>query len=606
MLIFGWIINITRLNKRVIIVLVSTFMKGIFAFGASGSTLNFQPSLNKFRVLNQKLEFHLIDEDSLRLGHQLLTNSGMKLELVGSRENPVIRFTGPKQFMKSSQIIIRDPSGKALWKKEALGLKMQTKKVPTSFEGVRNDLRIYEEVDDATTVLALASESVFFNFCLFHENETRRFNICSADYNVSKVEEGWVLKNVKGNEQENRFMVNGVEVGSEGEIQFSKEITSLSLSAKLLSGLLVEIKTREVPLTLVDYEYQQDKPFLNLRVRENTADSFADETREWQSKIQLKKPFFYIEAENQISLKQEIVIEGGLLADNEKPKIIFPQGKTYSSTVNLEIENSESDILRPLNKGDLIQSAKGFSIWTIKNLKQNQLSNRRVELKNAKGKHPFVGSFEVLRGQPAEASVFTDYSEYSNSVTSNKVLHSGLGLGIKYYFTDFLFLRSAPWNHLRWGVFADVLADQYSQEEQRLQQTISSVELIYRLQSGLHTVDPAFSFGLGYQSRSRPPMSQSGASLSFNYLHPVANWGILGDRIGLRFKIFPAMTDNKKITKSGSIWEASWESKYRLSSIGFEWSWALKNESERLIRSGTDVPITGSSLGFAMGLNKIF
>lgn len=382
---------------KLVILLAFSILGNSFASSNTselGASLNFPPSLNKFRILNQKLEFHLIDENSLRLGHQLLSNSGMKLEIIKSGSSDILRFTGPKQFMKSSQIILRDPSGKAIWKKEVAGLKMQTKKLPSPQPEIRNDIRIYEESDDVDSLLSLASESVFFNFCLFHENETRRFNICSSDYNASKDGDHWQLKSVKSTEKENRFIVNGVEVGSEGEIQFSKEITNLSLTAKLVSGLLVEVKTREVPLVLKDYEYQVGKPELTLKVRENSSDPLAEETREWQSKIQLAKPFFYIEAENQISLKQEIVIEGDLLADSERPRVLFPQNKTYDSVLELDFEKKSTNNFRPLKKTDSIKIEGDQAIWSMRNLKVNKINVNQIELQKPGAKHPFIGSYQ--------------------------------------------------------------------------------------------------------------------------------------------------------------------------------------------------------------------
>jgi hypothetical protein len=332
----------------------------------------------------------------------------------------------------------------------------------------------------------------------------------------------------------------------------------------------------------------------------------SEDTREWQSKIQLSKPFFYIEAENQISLKQEIVIEGDLLADQEKPKIRFAQNKTYASSIDLEIEKVPRDVLKALKKGDTVTQTAGSAIWTIKKLKQNQLSSRQIEVKRPEGKHPFVGSYEILRGQPWEANLFARANESANSLTPGKVLHSGASLGIKYFFSDFLFLKSAHWNHLKWAIFSELVSEQYFEGEKKHQETIGSFDLIYKFQSGLQTIDPAIAIGLGYQVRSTDLMKRSGLALSFNYFNPTANLGFFGEKIGARLKFQPAITDDKKVIQSGSAGELSFESRYKFNGANLEWSWSLMGQSERLLLSGADVPITNSTLGFSLGINKVF
>jgi hypothetical protein len=546
----------------------------------------------------------MIDEESIRLGHLLLTNSGMKLEIDGNAEKRVLRFIGPKQFMKSSQLVLRDPSGRALWKKDLTGIKMQSKKIPTKIEGVRNEIRILEESEDAESILASLSETVFFNYCLFHENEMRRFNICSTDYNLTSKDGDWQLKPVKSNEEENRFMVNGVEVGSEGEIQFSKEITSLSLSAKLLSGLLVEIKTREVPITLVDYEYIPDKSIIKLRVRENVADPLYDEGREWVPEIQLKKPFFYIEAENQISLKQELVVEGELLSEFEKPKFRFPQDKTYSATVYIELAKKEGDAFKALSKGDIVINKTTSSVWQIKNLKPTLNTPHLIEFRPSSTKNVFVGSYGIIRGSPWDARVLAHFKSRSLSNETENATIIGSAFNLNYYFSDFLFLAPSSWNHMKWAIYSEVINEKITQGEEKEQVLITSLDLVYRFQDGIHHTDSAWAIAVGYLNRGGKVNSQSGLAFSVMYSDPLANLGALGDKIFVRLKYLPSYLDSKKLLKAATLTQVSFESRNKITS-SLDWSWTISNLQENL-KLADSTGISTSELGLGIGINKTF
>jgi hypothetical protein len=590
--------------------IIRSIVKSIFVFwiivpsnslGDMKSALFFQPSLNKFRILNQKLDFNIVGHDSIRLGNLLLSNSNMKLEIAGTIKDPIIRFIGPKQFMNSSQILIRDPNGKVLWKKEVLGLNMQTKLISKNTDEIRNEARIYEEIEDAESVLTELSQSSFFNFCLFHEDKIRRFNICSSDYSVSQEQGVWILKVIKSKESENKFLINGAEVGEEGQIQFSKDMTSLSLSVKLLSGLLVEIKTREIPLTFVDYEYIIDKPYLSLWYRENSKELKNVEN---QAQVELARPFFYIESENQIPLKQELVIDGELLAESEKPRVKFSQLKTYALNMELEIEAKSGSILKALTKGDSLKKRESGSVWKIKNSKYLDSNVHLLEFKRSLEGKPFIASYEVIRGRPWDLFLKGHAKEISNSLSTEKISASGFNLGLNYYLSDILFLPYSKWTHLRWALLSEMSVDNFSVRSNRKQEKNLSLDLIYRLKEGIHHLDPSWSLGLGYLMRSGEFARQSGLETVIRYSDPIVNWYFLGSKILAEIKFVTLSSDQYKDIESGTLINFNFENRYSISKV-YNWSWSIFMESERdqlLLNQIVD----SKTSGVAFGINRVF
>jgi hypothetical protein len=537
-----------------------------------GGAIYFPPLKNKIKVLDQKLDFHLIDDESIRLGNLFLHKAGLTMELVKTNDNDyLLRFKGPSKFMQSSQIILRDPNGRAAWKRDLKGETMQTQKGEQKIEGLINELRVYEQKADIENILSDLSEPVFFNYCLFNENETSRFNICSPDYRLVNDGRQWTLSQIKSKEIESKFIINGMEVGTEGQIQFSKEITSIAFTAKLLSGFLVEIKTREIPISLIDYEYQDESEFLLLKVRQGSAEETDSKKQEWVSKVHINRPFFYIEAENQLALKQELYIDSKLFEQQSRPKLVFAQPKTYNSSAEIDLKVKPNYALKALSKADKIEKAGETFTWKLGALKPGLNKPHYVEV-NTDKKLSFQGAYDVVRGLPME-TIFKIRATQTKTSEESKEGGVGGSLALNYYFTGVAFTKPADWNYLRWALFLEASVDNYQKEEQKKTISDRSVDLAYRFTPGLQNEDPTWGLSFGSLSHAYQ-ISKNGIAITDKstspgvglfFKNPDFSDALLGKAIFFRIKYHPSVIFEKLKNKTGSIFSFTWESRYQIS-----------------------------------------
>ena len=80
--------------------------------------LTFRAELNNVRVLPQRFEYSLLDEDRLSVGNILIDWTQLTFQLSPSsvnKNNSNIRFTWPGGLIKNGQLKIRDNSGKSIF-----------------------------------------------------------------------------------------------------------------------------------------------------------------------------------------------------------------------------------------------------------------------------------------------------------------------------------------------------------------------------------------------------------------------------------------------------------------------------------------------------------
>lgn len=93
-------------------------------------TLYFSPKKNGFKVLNQKISFEILNNDTFHLGPFFFSKSSMTFEITGALSEPGLRFVGPLRFMQNSKLLIKDHTGKPLWQRDLKNIKIESRPTP--------------------------------------------------------------------------------------------------------------------------------------------------------------------------------------------------------------------------------------------------------------------------------------------------------------------------------------------------------------------------------------------------------------------------------------------------------------------------------------------
>ncbi len=588
-----------------------TIMGLSFAHAVNTGELYFPAEHNGTSLLNQKFEFHIKSKDTIQLGNLLINTNDIQMNLIFNKEEKEyqLEFKGPSQFLKNSTIIIRDPSGRSLWQKKVPRSKdlttIKDKNLPEEIINEVSSFTLSSGVDD---LLEQASGSIFVNYCSYFEDPLHKINICSPDYKFTQINDNeWKQETLPSSNKDPIIQVNGIEVNEIGQIQLSNEIPVIQFSARLSSGMLIEIRTGVIPIELLDlifldsdnnsiYEKQPD--FVKLTLREKQTSEIFVEKNIWESKVNLKIPFLYIQADNQVPLKQELKFNSELPSIKERPTVVQDIQKTYDNYVDIELNNIKGSI-RTLTPKDNTFRKKSSWYWSLKNLVTNKSTPHLIELRTKNDKK-FVGAYEVRRGLPFLTNISMSY----NTSSSEELKFSGSGykLGGKYHFTSF-FGNMDPLNLIRWTF-------EFNLESINLITTTLKNSILdsyfyfgYRFSSGFHHETPSAEFRLGqlvskYSSTSDSFVSSGisnnlGAGLIYT-LPLLEESTLFGNQVNFGAHYFP----NIKYSNSTDAFSKSTLFLKSLHTINVNlfWSWEIEHQQNK--NSNQD--------SFHLGINTLY
>jgi hypothetical protein len=561
----------------------------LIAFSArskEGGRIYFPAEKNGARLLFQKLEYQILDDDNIRLGNMLINTNDVRIELSKSTETaPQFSFFGPSQLMKNSQIIIRDPTGRSVWSYLVQNKDLLESNGAAERESVTRLLKkvdVLRLAETSTEMLAKINNSIFFTYCIFYEEENHRYNICSRDYRLEKSGKKWTLAQVVNAKKDFIVQVNGTEVGSDGTIQISEKLSTISFSSRLASGLLIEFRTGNIPIEVIDSKWDTQSDFAELTIREKNQDDKFNLKQAWSSKVPFTQSYFYLEGESQIPLKQELFFEDKPPSEQVRPNLTRNNFQTYSSSITINFKNAPDIKLKPKTPGDKIVNRTPISEWQLNNIKSEGSNIHFLELSSPN--KTYFASYEVLRGRPGVFQIQsligqnTRASETTKSTQQDSL--NGISLNMDYHFTDFLGIDS-NWSQLRWFTkigYALINVKPKAGEATSIAET--SLDLGYRFNYGFHHETPSLAFYFGFFQRKTKEEMANSPSLGLFYKNPSSQLSLLGDQFLVDLKVVPALQYKPSLTK-GNLILLGWNSSYIWTEKIF-WTWSLEYTSDSL------------------------
>lgn len=553
----------------------------------SSSPLYFLATEDQVKLLDQKLEYHVLDKTSVQIGNMVISTNNAKL-MIDAKENLIA--VGPLQLMVGSTLIIKDPLGKALWSRTINSTAdLQEDYIKDSNANKKNTEignYILDNIEDFN--VQLKSNSIF-SFCIFNETKNNRIQICTPTYALNYNNRKWSLRNPETSKKENTVIVNGVEVNEYGIIQFDKTVQSVALAINLTTGLFVEIKAVPIDLEVLDLSYDETQDDVQLKLREKNPEKKS--SLPWITNISLKAPFLYIEAYGQIPLKQELRINKDLLPKSKaRPTLEYNISKTYSSSITLNFKAHQNLKLKPATKGDQTKKEGSKIEWRLNNITSGFIKPHFVDIEWNKIK--FIGAYEVERvpgwivalegGSGSASSKLTTTATATNpSSTDTDTL---VQMNVSKYFDSFFGLYH-PSMHLRWSLHFQ--GSQRSYSKSKATTTDIEADLSYRLNENIHHTEASSSLRLSTLSRGLKTSTGTG-DLSSQWLG--LKWShdgphnfqskiwtyLLGNNHEFQFSYFGACLN--KDCKQTTVMNSFWQSRYGLTDNYF-WSWKILWES---------------------------
>lgn len=553
----------------------------------SASTLYFLATEDQVKLLDQKLEYHVLDKTSMQIGNMVISTNNVKL-MIDAKENLIA--VGPQQLMIGSTLIIKDPLGKALWSRtinSAAELQEDLlKDLQTNKKNTETGKYILDKIEDFNE--QLKSNSIF-SFCIFNETKNNRIQICTPTYALTYNNRKWTLSIPETSKNENTVIVNGVEVNEHGIIQFDKTVQSVALAINLKSGLFVEIKAVPIDLEVLDLSYDETLDEVQLKLREKNPET--KNSLPWITKIQLKNPSLYIEAYGQIPLKQELRINKDLLPKSkERPNVEYNISKTYSSNVTLNFKAQPNFKLKPATKGDQTKKAGAKIEWRLNNIKTGLIKPHFLDIEWNQIK--FIGAYEVERvpswlvtlegGSGSAASKIT--TRTPSTTLSSSDTDTLMQINVSKYFDSFFGLYH-PSMHLRWSFHLQ--GGQRSYSESKSTTTDIEADLSYRLNENLHHTETSSSLRLSTLSRGLTTSTGTGNLssqwLGLKWIHDGPHnfqskvWTyLLGNGHEFQFSYFGVCLN--KDCKQTTLMNTFWQSRFDLKNNYF-WTWKIQAES---------------------------
>jgi hypothetical protein len=520
----------------------------IFSLASSASEIGkiyFPAEKNGARLLFQKLEYQVINDDSIKLGNLLINSNDVKIEIAKTSEDkPLFAFWGPAQMIKNATLLIRDPTGRSIWSYKIKNKELEEPtKTKTSENPIQSNLAVFRLKKPDAQMITSLSNTIFFNFCIFYEDENHRHNLCSKDYRLERSKKGWDLSLITRTKKDYIVQVNGTEVGQEGLVQISDKISNISFSARLASGFLLELRTGNIPIEIIDSKWESESDFAELTIREKNLNDKFNLRRAWVSKVLFNQSYFYLEGESQIPLKQEIVFDEKPPSEKVRPKLMNNNFKTYSESLSLDLKMAPETKIKAKTNGDTVNNRKAVSTWNLNKISMEGSNTHAIEITNQDKK--YLATYEVLRGLPWLTKIGLNLSQANTTTGDTKITPmtgNGFDFDLTYHSSSFLGIN-ADWAQLRWLVDINTKSMSYKSNEGSLTKIQdSSIDFGYRFSYGFHHETPSAGLLFGYYNRKIDSQTASSPTLGFFYKNPMIKIPGIGELIYLELKSAPSLS----------------------------------------------------------------
>lgn len=474
----------------------------------SKEPLYFPADKNNIQVLPQRFEYDLMDNGKIQIGGIILDTTAMGFRIEEKKNGAfVLHLMWPSALMKKGEIALKNNFGKAVFSSKVMTLdnenadpnSLTTFSAPIGKEMV-SSLKLYP----------------FLNFCIYYEEGSSRFYLCSQDLFVTKNNEHKVLPLPKSPVTP-QVDINGERVGKQGLVYFSSSVETISFRANNSLGAFLEIETRKNDIDFLDVIESKDKK--SLQVRATGTDPFY-QTKfiklpdgSWQALISSERPTLYLNGDGGIPMRQELYIKGALPNAQLRGYLtVATAKKTYDSAIRTqgEVPPGVELSLEPNNaESKLEQQGQKFK-WLIGSLKKNE--NTRSYLKAKFEDNTFTMSHDIFRGLP-----------FAVSVGARAVAPSGT------FFADFnfnwwferLLWNQGRWANLHWGVGLEHSI--YLPSDER-KVDLTTAEILWRAKPGLHLIDATWGLTMPIRQYSMQDANLNSFGFGAYVLRPTTNF----------------------------------------------------------------------------------
>ncbi len=443
---------------------------------AENDQLLFPVEKSNVRVLPQRFEYNMIDANRFQVGNLLIQASEIGIRLTSGKSTQKFTFYWPLDLLDLSDgngnIVVKDSSGKALWERSVQSNQVQIKR---SSSGARLASAELSASDDKELFESI-QRSAFFKFCAYKENSQTKIYFCSKDLYLLKRKARFNILTRDSQRPESFVEINGQAVDKQGFIYLNSSKDPLSLRALMLSGSTLELDTRMKDVNFLNIVLTDDEKNILVSAQnrevETEGSSESLETREvWTTKLEVERPSLFLKGAGNIPLKQEFLIEGPVRKESVKVDVIDPPLQNLAnSEVNLELKPAAKLRLESGDKNtSLEQKADGVYSWTMKNLRRNDINRRYVKVIDTEKDQTFWGAYDIRRISGYEAAVY-GFWPLRASAHLSYVAHPRFNFTARY----------------------DAQVDKTSDSD-----AFNSLDLEahYRLNSGIHMVDPRWRVG---------------------------------------------------------------------------------------------------------------
>lgn len=439
--------------------------------------LFFPVEKNNIKVLPQRFEYQLLNKDQIQIGNFLIDARSIDFQILPldiQKNRFKLRFQWPAGLSDLDEIAIKDNSGKGIWFQ-----KIQKDQVKLSED---KKIAIYETVTEVPSLVRLIQLYPFFKFCVHREEPLTKIYLCSKDLYLRKAQKNQIAIQPRDSFRPQSFVeINGQSVGNQGMIFLNSSSDFISMRALLLSGATLELDTRVKKVNFKDVYLSADGKQLIVKAQgakpvdpEAVEYLTGDAEDEWQTRLDIERPFTYLQGEGGLPLRQEFLIQGPVRPESVKVFITSEVDLlTFQGDYDLNLKPADGLSIESADKKTRLAPLAGNEYkWTLLGLRNNQI-NRRY-LKVLSGDQEFTAAYDIERRPPLDASLRLLYPLWAQ-------LHV-------------LYTPST-----RWGISAqyDQSLDSASSD---LNVKIGGLSAQYRFPSGLHLRDQIYWVEIAAQS----------------------------------------------------------------------------------------------------------
>lgn len=473
-----------------------------------GIPLFFQADKNNVRVLPQRFEYSLVDEDQIKIGDILISSQNFGFQIAASTRFPGkyrARFIWPSGLIKEGDLFIKDNSGKAVW--------------TTNFH--RKNIRL---IDDPTPRAELVVDQLnpvliedmkyfpFMNFCLSKASSGTRIHLCSREvYLTHSSKNRLTIKPRSKGEAPTFVEINGKEVSPQGTIYLNNENENIAFRAKTTSGALLEIETRMRAVDFKDAILSADQKEITLTasgaepVNEEKVKRLSSE--EWQVTLDSQRPVLYLKGEGHIPMRQELFIEGPVPSTELRPSLSKDSlNRLYKSHVEVLGTSAPGTTVSADEKSGEVEKLEGNEFrWKIHHIPQGEVSRHYLRVTHPQGSA--IAGYDLYREFPFEAGATLTHWTSSNQTFGD--------LYLSRWFENF-FGSGSEWARLRWGAQAKY-SHMLTNKKETPDMNIVHVDVLWRAKPGFHFKDPTWGLSLPVEMLQGTGFSTMAFGVGFFY-----------------------------------------------------------------------------------------